>query len=257
MSNPLLAFVSAAALLTGTPQDGETWLREAESRLYSWPDPGVVVSFHVRTDAIQQTIDALRKQLPPNPTPDMLKSIDALRRIEITGTLDTATGKTTTQIDLPIDVNDPKRKEGVEKLKRGLASMIEKCFESLPLHDPSLAKDKTVLEASETGAMITVKLSGKTAEEEATTLRFDKNRMLPETFEQGTKSMKVRYVEVLPGRFAPARLDVQSPDSPKSNATFTYQRVGDLVFPSKVTVTLGATTSKVEFLSVRVEKAGP
>lgn len=256
MSNPLLAFVSAAALLTGTPQDGEAWLREAESRLYSWPEPGVIVSFHVRTDAIQQTIDALRKQLPPEPTADMLKSLDALRRIEIAGTLDTSTGKTTTRIDLPIDANDPKRKDGVERLKNGLTSMVAKFFDSLPLHDPSLAKDKKVLEASESGSTLTVKLSGKTPEDE-TTLRIDKNRMLPETFEQATRSMKVRYVEVLPGRFAPARIDVQDPDSQKSSATFTYQRVGELVFPSKVTVTQGASTAKLEFLSVRVEKAGP
>jgi len=256
MPNPLLALVSAAALLTGTPQDGEAWLREAESRLYSWPDPGVVVSFHVKTDAIQQMIDALRKQLPPDPTPDVLKSIDALRRIEITGTLDTGSGKTTTHVDLPIDANDPKRKDGVEKLKNGITSMVEKFFDSLPLHDPSLAKDKKVLEASESGSTMTVKLSGKTPDDE-TTLRFDKNRMLPEAFEQAAMTMKVRYIEVLPGRFAPARLDVQTRDSQKSSATFTYQRVGELVFPSKVTVAQGASTAKLEFLSVRVEKAGP
>ncbi|MFN0008666.1 MAG: hypothetical protein ACKVXR_12245 [Planctomycetota bacterium] len=256
MSNPLLALFSAAALLTGTPKDGESWLRESESRLYSWPEPGVVVSFHVRTDAIQQMIDALKKQLPPDPTPDMLKSIDALRRIEITGTVDTATGKTTTRIDLTIDANDPKRKEGVEKLKNGIDSMVAKFFDSLPLHDPGIAKDKKVLEASESGSTLTVKLSGKTPDEE-TTLRLDKNRMLPETFDQATRSMKVRYIEVLPGRFAPARLDMQTPDSQKSSATFTYQRVGDLVFPSKVTVTQGASTTKLDFLSVRAEKAGP
>jgi hypothetical protein len=40
---------------------------------------------------------------------------------------------------------------------------------------------------------------------------------------------------------------------PKSTVTYSYQRVGDLIFPSTVVVSLGATSAKIEFQSVRVE----
>jgi hypothetical protein len=257
MSNSLLALVVAAATLTGTPQDGEAWLREAESHLYAWPDPGVVVRFQVRTDVLQKTVDSLRKQLPPDPTPDMVKSIDALRRIEITGMLDTATGKATTVVDLPLETTDPKRREGIEQMKKGIQEMVSKSFESLPLDDPRLfGKDRKVLEATELNGKITIKVAGKKPGE-SRTIRLEKSRMLPESFETEASSVQLRYIEVLPGRFAPARLDIQVPGSPKSTATYTYQRVGELVFPSTVVATLGAASAKLEFLSVRVEKAGP
>lgn len=256
MSNPLLIFVAAAATLTGSPEDGETWLREAESHLYSWPEPGVVVRFKVKTDVLTKTVEMLRKQLPPDPTPDMVKSIDALRRIEITGTLDTGTGKATTEIDFALDTTDPQRRDAVEKMKSGIATMVEKSFESLPLDDPSLVgKNRKILEANEVGDTITIKVAGRSPGEEKT-IRLERHRMLPESFESEAFSMKVRYTEVLPGRFAPARLDIQVPDSPKSTATYTYQRVGELVFPSTVVVTLGTMSARLEFLSARVETAG-
>lgn len=256
MSNPLLAFIAVAAMLTGSPEDGETWLHEVEGRLYAWPKPAAVVRFHVRTDVLGKTIEMLKGQLPPDPTPDMVKTIDALRRIEITGTIDTGTGEATTQVDIPMDTSDPQRREAVETTRRSITRMVEKSFESLPLHDPRLAgKGRKVLAADEEGDTLTVKVSGKAPGEE-TTIRIDRRRMLPEAFESGARSMKVRYTEVLPGRFAPARLDIQLPDAAKSSATFTYQRVGDLVFPSTVVVTLGATSARIEFLSVRAEKTG-
>ena len=253
MSNPLFALVAAAAL-AGSPQDGEAWLREAESRLYAWPDPGVVVTFKVKTDVLTKTIEGMRKQLPPNPPPEMVKAIDALRRLEVLGTLDTATGIATTEIDLPLDTTDPVRKQGVDQIKQGIATMVSKAFECLPLHDPSLLSDgRKVLEAVEKGDAITVKVSGATAAE-TTTIKMSRARMLPEGFENASMSLKIRYVEVLPGRFAPAKLDIALADGQKSAAAFTYQRVGELVFPATVAVTHGTMTARMEFLSVRAGK---
>lgn len=256
MSNPMLALVAAAALFTGSPSDGESWLREAEGRLYAWPKPASVVRFHVRTDVLEKTIEGLKQQLPPNPTPDMVKALDALRRIEIQGTVDTGTGQATTEIDIPMDTSDPRRKEAVEKTRAGITTMVTKSFEALPLSDPSLSgKGRSVLEAKEDGGALVVKVSGKVPGED-TTIRMDRNRMLPESFESSAMSMKVRYTEVLPGKFAPARLDIQIPGQAKSSATFTYQRVGNLVFPSTVVAASGGMSARLEFLSLSVDKPG-
>jgi hypothetical protein len=258
MTHPFLALVATVALVTGSQpsgsqHDGEIWLREAEGRLYSWPKPGAIVGFKVKTDVLEKTIENLRQQLPPNPTPDMVKAIDALRRISITGTLDTTTGAATTVVDIPIDLNDANRKEAVERTKSGIETMVTKSFETLPLHDPTLLrKDGKVLEATEQGDAIVVKVSGKDPGDE-TTIRMNRRRMLPESFENSGMAMQVRYTEVLPGRFAPAKMDIQLPQMPKSTVTYSYQRVGDLIFPSTVVVSLGATSAKIEFQSVRVE----
>ena len=127
--------------------------------------------------------------------------------------------------------------------------MVTKSFEALPFHDTNLSgKDGKVLEASESGDRRTVKVSGKTPEEE-TSILLDRRKMLPESVENGGKSMKIRYTEVLPGKFAPARLDIEAPGTPKSIATFTYQRVGELVFPSTVVV-----DSKVRYFGTPLER---
>ncbi len=112
-----------------------------------------------------------------------------------------------------------------------------------------------MIEADSKGDVITVVVSGKNPGEE-TTIRLDRRRMLPESFEGASLSMKVRYSEVLPGKFAPARLEIELPDDTRSMAAFTYQRVGHLVFPSTVRVELGAVKAKLEFQSAHVEPGG-
>lgn len=257
MSNSMLALVAAAALFTGSPQDGEGWLHEAESRLYSWPKPGAVIRFQVKTDVLDKTIEMLKKQLPPNPDAAAVKAIDALRRIQIHGMVDTETGQATTEVELAVDISDPNRKAGVERVKQGITTMVTKSFEALPFHDTSMAgADGKVLEASESGDRLTVKVSGKVPGED-TLIFLDRRKMLPEVVENGGKSMKIRYTEVLPGKFAPARLDIEAPGTPKSTAAFTYQRVGELVFPSTVIVDSNGTKAKLQFLSVRLDRRAP
>lgn len=257
MSNPLLALVAAAALLPGTPEEGANWLHEAEGHLYSWPKPGGVVHFQVKTDVLDKAIETLRKQLPPNPDPAAVKTVDALRRTEITGTVDLETGQATAEVELTVDTSDPTRKASVEQVKQELTTMVTRMFEILPFHDPALTrKDGKVLEATESGDRLTVKITGKTPGTE-TSIRLERRRMLPESFESAAQSIKVRYTEVLPGKFAPARFDIEMPRAPKSTVTFTYQRVGELVFPSTIVVESAGTKARLELRSIRLERRAP
>jgi hypothetical protein len=253
MSNSLLALVAAAALLTGTPEEGADWLHEAESHLYTWPSPGSAVHFQVKTDVLEKAIEMLRKQLPPDPDPAAVKMIEALRRTEITGAVDTGSGTATAEVEMNVDTSDPARKAAVDKVKEQLTTLVTKMFEVLPFHDPTLLhKDGKVLEASDSGNQITVKISGKNPGEE-TSIRLERRRMLPESFKSATQSVQARYTEVLPGKFAPARLDIETPGTPRSTLTFTYQRVGDLVFPSTVVVETAGVRARLDFRSIRVD----
>jgi len=157
---------------------------------------------------------------------------------------------------VPVEIQDD-----VEFLRANVDLAMGKPAEAVtvlqPLKsDPSLSgKGRSVLEAKEDGGALVVKVSGKVPGED-TTIRMDRNRMLPESFESSAMSMKVRYTEVLPGKFAQARLDIQIPGQAKSSATFTYQRVGNLVFPSTVVAASGGMSARLEFLSLSVDKPG-
>jgi hypothetical protein len=256
LTKTMLAFAAAAALFHGTPGEGEAWLKEAESHLYSWPKTGAVIRFQVKTDVVDTMIARIKKDLPPNPDPQAQKVIDALKRIRITGSVDTETGKATADVQIPYETDDPNRQAMLEKMKQGIVTMVTKCFEGIPFHDSSLCgKGRSVAEAEAKSDTITVKLTGGEAKE-ASMIRLDRRRMLPEYFESDKLKMKVRYAEVVPGKFAPASMEVQMPDNSKSTAAFTYQRVGELVFPSTVKVELGAVKAKLEFLSVHVDPSG-
>jgi hypothetical protein len=66
-------------------------------------------------------------------------------------------------------------------------------------------------------------------------------------------TLRFRFVEVMPGRFAPARLEVRSPGGKESLAEYAYQRAGELAFPSTIKVSQGATSATISFVSIQVE----
>jgi hypothetical protein len=57
----------------------------------------------------------------------------------------------------------------------------------------------------------------------------------------------------MPGRFAPARLEVRTPAGKESRADYAYQRAGELAFPSTIKVSQGAQSVTISFVSIQVE----
>lgn len=250
MIQPTLVLAALLAFQGGAPEDGQAWLKKVEDRLYHWPKPGVVVRFQVRTNMIDEAVGILRKELQSKPDPATAQAIEALKQVTIRGSIDTGTGAVTTDVDVPLQTDDPARKAGVERLKNGIRAMVSGAFQGLPLHDPSmLGKGSSVVSAEADGDSIAITITGR-REGERNTIRVDRRSVLPEAIETPVFSLRYRYFQVLPGRFVPAHLEVRTRSGPANTADYTYQKVGDLVFPASVQVTSGELKATLQFESV-------
>jgi hypothetical protein len=259
LSPSLLAFVVLTAVSGDAPKPGAapkqepTWIDKSESHLYSWPKPGSLVHFQVRTNVLEATIAAMDKDPEVATDPDKGKWVDALKHVSITGSLDTETGVVTTNVEVRYEPINPKGKAASEKLKSGVASMISNAFQGLPLHDPSLLrKGGSIVGTEERGDSIFVTVTGK-KDGEQNRIQLNRRSELPESIEMKDLSMRVRYAEVVPGRFAPSRLDVKSNGGNESHAEYTYQQAGDISFPSTIRVFQGTQTITFSFVSLKVD----
>ena len=163
MPATFLAFVALSVFPGDTsksgaaPKQDPTWIDKSESHLYSWPKPGSIVHFQVRTNMLEATIAAMEKDPEVATDPDKGKWVDAIKHVSIDGSLDTETGAVTTNVELRYEPVNPKGKAASEKLKTGLASMISNAFQGLPLHDPSLMrKGGSILGTEERGDSVFV-----------------------------------------------------------------------------------------------------
>ena len=126
--------------------DGTAWIGKTEARLYSWPKPGSLVRFQVRTNLLDAKIAELEKDPETAADPDKTRWVDALKHVTIRGEVDTATGKVTSEIVLRYEPSNPKGKAASAKTKAWLSSAIAGVFQGLPLQDPSmLRKGGTVI----------------------------------------------------------------------------------------------------------------
>ena len=236
-----------------TSKQGAAWLQKTESHLYCWPKPGSLVHFQVRTNMLESTIALMEKDPEVASDPDKGKWVDALKHLSISGVLDTETGTVTTNVELRYEPLNPKGKAASEKLKSGVATTISNAFQGLPLSDPSmLRKGGSVVGAEEREGSVFVTVTGKT-EGEQSRIQVNRRTELPESVEMKDLSMKVRFVEVVPGRFAPARLDVQSTAGKESHAEYAYQKAGEIAFPSTIRVFQGHQVITFSFVSLKVD----
>ena len=248
----------AAACLALAPSagdataEGRAWLRKTEAALYAWPDPGSVVRFQVRTNLLDPAIEMLSKD-PEASDPDKSRWLDALRQPTITGTLDTETGEVSTQVTLRYEPKDPEGKVASDKTKALLSTTIAGAFKALPFHDASMLGTKgSVVSSEEQGEIVIVKVARPGSDEPAT-IRLNQRTALPEAIEMPESSMRFRFVEVFPGRFAPSRLEVKPKGGKESRAEYAYQKAGEIAFPSTIKIAQGPQSATITFVSLQVE----
>ena len=234
-------------------KEGARWLEKTESHLYAWPKPGSLVHFQVRTNMLEVAIAAMEKDPEVATDPDKGRWVDALKHVSISGSLDTETGVVTTNVELRYEPSNPKGKVASEKMKSSVATMILNAFQGLPLHDPSLMrKGGSIVGTEEREDTVLVTVTGK-EEGERNRIQLNRRTALPESIEMKDFSLRVRYVEVVPGRFAPARLDVKSTAGKESHAEYAYQKAGEIAFPSTIRVFQGPQTVTFSFVSLKVD----
>jgi hypothetical protein len=242
-----------AALGGDAPAEANAWIEKTEARLYTWPKPGNVVRFQVRTNLLDPLIAEFEKEPEASSDPEKSRWVASLKRATIRGTADTGTGKVSIDVALAYEPTSPSGKGASEKLKEWLSSTISKAFEGLPLHDASmLRKGGSALGAEDRGEIVVVTVSGKGAED-GSRIHLNKRSSLPESIEMKDMSLRFRFVEVMPGRFAPARLEVKGRGGKESLAEYAYQRAGELAFPSTIKMSQGATSATISFVSIQVE----
>jgi hypothetical protein len=247
-----LMFALVSALATAS-EDGAAWISKAESRLYRWQQPGSVVRFEVKTDVLDAPIAAMERDLAQKPDRDGARMVEALKKVVVHGAVDTGTGAVETQIDIACETDDPLGKASIQKLKNMLSELVRGAIAGLPLHDPTLvAKGSSVLGAQLQGDSVVITIAGRRPGEEVT-LTMNRRSLLPAIIDMPGTRLGFAYEEVLPGRFAPSRLDVQPKSGPQSSAVYTWQKFENLVFPASIHLSQGPRTSNLSFQSVRVE----
>ncbi len=248
-----LALLAFAVLGGDAPSEGAAWIEKTEARLYSWPKPGSVVRFQVRTNLLDPAIAEWEKDPEAAADPDKSKWIAALKRPTIRGTADTESGKVSIEVELRHEPSDPKGRAVSDKLKNWLSSTIASSFEGLPLHDPSmLRKGGSVLGTEDRGEAVVLTVSGKGADDRSR-VQVNKRSCLPETVEMKDMTMRFKYVEVMPGRFAPSRIEIRTPAGKESRGEYAYQRAGDLAFPSTIKLSQDTKSATISFVSIQVE----
>jgi hypothetical protein len=245
-----------ASTLTPVGEDGASWIGKAESRLYRWQKPGTVVCFDLKTDVLEGPIAAMERDLVKKPDREGDQFVRALKHIVVHGRVDTSTGAVETDIVIDCDTKNPQGKAAVEKMKRVLGEFVKLAFDGLPFKDPSLVgRGSSVVGAEIQGDSVVVTLgSGKPGEE--ATLHIDRRSTLPTYMDTPAARLEYAYTEVIPGHFAPTKLGVQPKKGPSSTAEYSYQTLGNVVFPQSIRLDQGGKSSRLTFESVRIEARG-
>lgn len=254
MLHTTFALLALSLFRTGTVRDGESWLGQAEKKLYRWPQPAVVVRFEARTDLVGPAIASLKAELARKPNDDGARVIAALERLTIQGSIDTSTGKMTTEVNVPYESTDPQGQKLVDEIKKRVVSTVSGCFRSLPLNDPSfLRPGAKVTGCEEDDESIEVAIAGA-RNGDTMKLTLARPSLLPESIETPAFTGRYEFEESFPGRFAPVRFDLVTRDSTQSHAEYTYQKQGDLLFPATVKITARDQTATITFGSLVIER---
>jgi hypothetical protein len=255
----LIAFLFAT-LFSGSignvNAEGVAWIAKAEQKLYRWPSPGVLVKFDAKTDALNPAIAAMERELAKKPDPEGTKLVTALKQMVVHGTVDTGTGALTTEVDVPFETKDPQGKQALQKMKVLMGETMRGAFGGLPLHDLSLVPHGASVVGSESNGDAVVVTIVDRKPDQRTLLTLNRESLLPTKVDLPKNHLELAYTEVMPGKFAPAHLDVVAPNGTKSHADYAWQKIGDCVFPATIHLVRGDQTASVTFESVRVEPRG-
>jgi hypothetical protein len=245
--------LALASSMSPAGEDGAAWIGKAEAHLYRWQKPGSLVHFDVTTDVLEAPIAAMERDLARQPDREASRVVDALKHMVVHGVVDTGSGAVQAEIVIECDSKDPRAKAAIDKMKSVVNDLVRGAFDGLPLHDPSLvAKGSSVVGAELQGDSVLVTLGGRNAGEE-TTLRIDRRSELPSVMDMPSARLEYAYSEVAPGHYAPTKLEIRSKGSPNRAAEYTWQNLGNLVFPESIRLSQGPRSSRLVFESVRVE----
>jgi len=245
---------SSSTSFARTSEDGAAWIAKAEAHLYRWQRPGSFVRFELKTDALEAPIAEMERELATKPDREASLVVDALKHVVVHGVVDTGSGGVQTEIVIDCDTKDPSARACIEKMKNAVDGLVRGAFEGLPLRDPSLvAKGASVLAAEIQGDAVLVTLGGRNAGDETTTLHIDRRSELPSLMEMPAARLAYEYSEVAPGHFAPTRLEIQAKNAPARAAEYTWQKLGNLVFPESIRLSQGPHSTRFTFESVQIE----
>jgi hypothetical protein len=192
----------------------------------------------------------LRKELAKKPDADGAKALDALGRVEIVGTLDTDTGRIAVDVRIPDAAVDARWKKTLDASRQRLTTTVTGALQGMPLHDSRLlTRGSEVVGVEERGDEVLVTVTGKLQSQQGT-FHLNRRRLLPESMEAAAFTLRYAYTEILPGRFAPASLEVRPRSGPETRLELAWQRVGEILFPSSVRITSQSKTATVRFESV-------
>jgi hypothetical protein len=159
MHGSLLVPLALALLSTGSAQDGERWLKQAEERLYRQPASGAVVRFEARTDVLEPMLAQIRADVAAQPDEQAQRLVDALGRVTVRGTLDPASGQMNADVVVPYETSDARTQKALAEIRARVSSAVRGCFDSLPFQDPSLLrKGFVVAKCQESEAEVVVAL---------------------------------------------------------------------------------------------------
>ncbi len=243
----LSATVCALVLSGATVEDGQAWLQKAEQQLYRWPAPHAVVHFQAHTDALATLIGALKRDLAKQPDAEGSRFVAALEKAEVSGSIDTATGRLETEVAIDFKNPDAARQKTLDTIRQRLQMTLNGCFASLPLQDPSLLRKGSRVDAAEEAKGELLVTSNGVCTGDKTVLHFAKDTGLPKQIELPQMTIDLAYSELYPGAFAPSRLDLLTKGAPASRIELSWQHEGDVWFPEHVHLSSKGAQAKIDF----------
>jgi len=244
----LLSVTVCTIVLSGsTIEDGQGWLKKAEDQLYRWPEPRPLVRFEAHTDLLAPLIASMKRDLEQKPDPEAARFVAALDKLELRGSIDTATGKLETDIKIAFETSDTRTAQALLSIRQRVQSTLAGCFASLPLADPALLRKGARVSSAEARRDELLVTSAGSQPGQATVLHFARDTGLPKQIELPQMTLALAYTEATHGRFVPASIELQPAGGKATHAEFSWQHEGDVWFPEHVKLTSKTADAKLDF----------
>lgn len=257
----MLHFLSVAfcalAFSDFTVQDGQGWLKKAEGELYRWPKPASIVHFEAHTDVLAPMLAAMKRELEKKPDAEASRFVAALEKLEVSGSIDTLTGRLQTEIKVDYTPSDTRTKAALETITQRVQATFAGCFASLPLQDPTLLRKGSVVSGAEEREGERIVTADGACPGERTVLHFARDTGLPTAIELPDLGLVLGYTEATPGRYVPASLEMHPRGGSPSRADFQWQKKEELWFPEHVRLSSPNASAKIDFDQLVVEHRVP
>lgn len=250
-----LATLLLASTTSTLAVDGSEWVRKAEAQLYRWPDAPGRITFEVHTDVLAGGIAAMERDLARKPDAEGTRVLTALKDARIRGSIDTKDGAVSVDVGIDCETLDRRAQVMLAQVKSIVNTQVRGALEGLSLRDPSLVpKGAAIGAAREDGDAIRVELV-RDKDAQPSELVIDRHSALPVALTLPTMSMRYTYASLGRGTYVPESVTVEPKSGQPSSARYTWQNVGERVFPDDVVLTQGKRNSRVSFHELRFEPA--